>query len=682
MPIRIKILLILLLTTIPPILFLRYNSMQSMNTLAEKVETRTEKILLTNINTSLLRIVEDHARLLKRERQLIDAALDILVNDTTQVLETSTPPTPRIPAEAEELTPTEGETYYKTSAENNGMCMSSPSVKTKESLRLLIPTVQDFANRYPDLILWQQVRLTDSSQMFFPTRRAEATKQQCLFGELSPPSTSRGAHWSQLMHDPLYDNSIFTASQNIYKNDVRIGTVTIAVPVGVLLRDPGHLASLSPNVTSYLVYINSEDGELVTVATRIPGEKEGKWFASPEKDINLDKEAATEVTSNILLGTPNLMSTSIDGVEKIVAYAPLGIGGTALMISVPRIDIVQDATKETDVIREIFTRQMNTSHLLLSATVLLLGCMAVILSISLSKSIHKLVQAVREVSAGNFSIRVPNVGKDEIGELGKAINEMVPSLEENVQIKSSLQLASEVQRSLLPKEIPSPPRYDLAGASYYCAETGGDYFDFISCASGSASHLVMAVGDVVGHGIPAALLMATARAYLRSCANNDFNLSEITRKTNELVVCDTYGTGQFMTLFLASLDTFTNTLSWTRAGHDSAMVYRRSESTFIEFKGIGSTALGVTYASRYQENIERLRAGDIVVIATDGIWEARSPEGNMFGKELMKTVIRNNANLSSKKLIEKLYVTALEFTRTTELEDDFTCIVIKYEGKN
>lgn len=320
---------------------------------------------------------------------------------------------------------------------------------------------------------------------------------------------------------------------------------------------------------------------------------------------------------------------------------------------------------------------METLQLLLAGTLLILGLLTIILSISLSKSIHKLVDVVREVAAGNFSARVDRLGKDEIGELGRAINEMVPSLEENVHLKNSLQLASVVQRSLLPQEAPSPASYDIAGASYYCAETGGDYYDFISCASGSASELVMAVGDVVGHGVPAALLMATARAYLRSCTRNDFSLSEITRKTNELVVCDTFGTGQFMTLYLASLDTFTNTLTWTRAGHDAAMVYRESTGDFTEFKGDGGTALGVTKEAAYPENTERLEAGDIVVIATDGIWEARSQEGTMFGKESIKRIISENRTMPAEELIKKLYSSALNFAQQSSLEDDFTCIIIK-----
>jgi sigma-B regulation protein RsbU (phosphoserine phosphatase) len=682
MPIRIKILIILLLTTVPPILFLRATSMQSMNKLAENVETRTEAILLNNINRSLLRIVEDHARLLKRETQLIDAALGILARDASIALASQSQSAKNTLSKKRKAPLVRGLGYREDMVDSSGLCMYSPSPKTKDNFKLLLPTVEKFANRYPDLILWQQIRLLDNSQLFLPTKKVAASVEQCLFGELAPPSIKEGTSWSQPIHDPLFKNSIFTATRNVYSKGIKIGVVTIAVPIRTLLRDPGHLSKISPNVKSYLVSTNAEGDGLVIFAVRTQEEQDGRWFTSPKNKLELDKESIRQISGNIVHEKASLLSATVNDENLLIAYAPLGIGEVTLLITVPRIDIVDDASKETDVIRAIFSKQMDTSHLLLSGTLLLLGIIAIILSISLSKSIHKLVHAVREVSAGNFSVRIRNVGQDEIGELGRAINEMVPTLEENVHLKSSLQLASVVQKSLLPKEAPSPASYDIAGASYYCADTGGDYYDFIACASGSASQLTMAVGDVVGHGIPAALLMATARAYLRSCAKNDFILSEVTRKTNELVVCDTYGSGQFMTLFLASLDTVNNTLTWTRAGHDAAMVYRGSESHFIEFKGIGSTALGVTHESIYAENIEQLFPGDIIVIATDGIWEARSPEGKMFGKELMQTIIRNNLSLSAEKLIEKLHISALDFAKRSSLEDDFTCIVIKFRNNN
>lgn len=677
MPIRIKILIILLLTTIPPALFLRVNSMQSMNQLAENVESRTETILLNNITMLLQRVAEGQAHLLKREGQLINTVLSIIANDASIALSSS-------PQSAKKSTILSMQEMgsRKGMVDSGERCMFSSSAKTKENFKLLLPSLKEFSDLYPELILWQRVILLDNSQLFFPTKKAEHSEDQCLVGDPPLPAVAGETSWSQPIHDPLFKRSIFTATQNIYSKGTKIGSVTIAVPVHTLLRDPGSLSKFSPNIKSYLVDATAEDDELVIFAVRSQKDQGGRWFTPPENKLALDKKAFKQISGDVVLGKAGLLSATVNDDNLLIAYAPLKIGGATLLITVPRIDIVDDASKETDIIRAIFSKQMDTSHLLLSGTLLLLGVIAIILSISLSKSIYKLVHAVRAVSAGDFSVRLRNVGQDEIGELGRAINEMVPTLEENVQLKSSLQLASVVQKSLLPKETPAPASFDIAGASYYCTETGGDYYDFISCASGSASRLTLAVGDVVGHGIPAALLMATARAYLRSCAKNDFTLSEVTRKTNELVVCDTYGSGQFMTLFLASLDTLTNTLTWTRAGHDAAIVYRGSESRFIEFKGIGSTALGVTYDARYTENTEQLFPEDIVVIATDGIWEARSPEGVMFGKELMQTIIRDNISLSAEKLIEKLHTCALDFTKSSSLEDDFTCLIIKFRNKN
>lgn len=172
MPIRIKILLILLLTIIPPILFLRVTSIESMNQLAKKVETRTENLLLQNISKSLQRIVHDHARLLKRESQLINAALDILANDAASAISSSQVPVRKSVADQKVMPSMRKKKHHKEMMKRGGLCLFSPSKRIKDDLSLLIPILEELAERYPDLILWQQVRLLDNSQLFFPTKKA------------------------------------------------------------------------------------------------------------------------------------------------------------------------------------------------------------------------------------------------------------------------------------------------------------------------------------------------------------------------------------------------------------------------------------------------------------------------------------------------------------------------------
>ena len=677
MPIRTKILLIILLLSVPPILFLRMSGMQSMDELISRVQTHSVNLLLDSQSRSLQRIVEDHVILLKRERQLIESALEALAASTANALETNDFSATLSILLKKQPPPMHG-SMRRMMRRSNDFYIFSPSPQIEESLAVVSPLMREFSDKYPELILWQEIQLADNSQLFYSTSKKEVTESQ--HNAHSMMSTS-GKHsvWSMPMQDMMFNTSIFTASQVItLSNGVIAGIATIAVPVKNILRDPGNLFVVSSNITSYIIQANSQDNTLLILAMRKLSEREGKWYVVPDDVLKVSKEASSRISKDILDGRSGAWVTEIKGVQYLATFAPFERGNSALLITIPRADIMKVASKEKDVIRYIFSNQIDISLLLLGVTIFLICIAAAYFSHSLSKNIHKLVECVREIGKGNFSTRIPDVGKDEIGELGAALNEMVPALEENVHLKSSLQLASEVQKNLLPKDTPQLDLYDIAGASYYCAETGGDYFDFISCAPEHESSTIhMAVGDVVGHGVSAALLMATARAYLRSSAKTGCSLAKITSEANELLVYDTFGTGQFVTLFLASLNTMTGTFKWTRAGHDAAIMYRNSSESFEYIKGTGATALGVVPNTSYAENSTTLESGDILLIATDGIWECMSPEGTMFGKQRIESIIYENRSLSSSELIKKLYSEVLEFSQQPSLEDDFTCILIK-----
>ncbi|MEZ6852747.1 PP2C family protein-serine/threonine phosphatase [Halodesulfovibrio aestuarii] len=679
MSIRTKILFIILLLSIPPILFLRISGMRSLDILVSQVQTRTSNLLMNNQSQSLQRIVEDHARLLKRERQLISAALDVLVTKTAKALDIeyfSKVLSLQSPKSDSRI---HGSMHGHMMHKKNGVFLFSPTPAIKNSLAIIPPIMRNFSNKYSDLILWQEILLADNSQIFYSTDQTNGTAMPPLINSTMAKEKGSSAVWSMPMHDKRFNASIFTASQSIIlSNGAIVGTATIAIPVKTLLRDPGHLSAISDNIISYIIKADAQEKTLIILAKRNMGEKEGKWFTVPKDMLNVPEGTIDHISKDILNGKSGSWVTEINGKKHLATYASFGIDNSALLITVPIADIIRAASKEKEVVRSLFSKQLSISQYLFGITLFFVCIAAVYFSHSLSKNIYKLVQGVRQIAKGDFSIRIANVGKDEIGELGAALNEMIPALEENVQLKTSLQLASEVQQRLLPQKAPQQASYDIAGASYYCAETGGDYFDFITpCVPKKSSGLLMAVGDVVGHGIPAALLMATARAYLRSSANHDISLSKITQMANDLVVCDTYGTGQFMTLFLSSLDTLRNTFTWTRAGHDAAIIYRRQQASFEKVKGKGATALGITSNAEYAENAISIHQGDILVIATDGIWECTAPDGTMFGKERMKNIIEQSKELSSQQIIDTLYIAALNYTEQSSLEDDFTCIVIQ-----
>ena len=184
---------------------------------------------------------------------------------------------------------------------------------------------------------------------------------------------------------------------------------------------------------------------------------------------------------------------------------------------VPKVDIVAEAVSMEIYVHERIGKQILITGVILVGFVLAIIVLAFILSRSVTENISKLVAAARRVASGDFATRVRIHSRDEIGELGRTFNNMVPALEDRVRMKQALDVAMEVQQNLLPTENPSLQGYDVSGVSMYCDQTGGDYYDYFPLPNGK---LGITVADACGHGVGAAMLMTTVRAFLISAVGN------------------------------------------------------------------------------------------------------------------------------------------------------------------
>jgi len=266
---------------------------------------------------------------------------------------------------------------------------------------------------------------------------------------------------------------------------------------------------------------------------------------------------------------------------------------------------------------------------------------------------------------------------DEIGYTGDVVNEMTEGLRERERMRQSLELAMEIQRNLLPQANPKIKGVDIAGASIYCDETGGDYYDFLDMDENNQGEKVVVVGDVSGHGISSALLMTTARAFLRLRSSMPGSMSDIISDVNRQLTRDLEGTGQFMTLFYLSLDPVKRKIKWIRAGHDPALLFDPITDTFEELRGKGMV-LGVDEDQVFEEQEKSgLGAGQILVLGTDGIWEANNSKGEMFGKEAVRHIVREQAHSSALKIQEAVLGSLGSFQGDIDPEDDVTLVVIK-----
>ena len=210
-----------------------------------------------------------------------------------------------------------------------------------------------------------------------------------------------------------------------------------------------------------------------------------------------------------------------------------------------------------------------------------------LVSSNLTKPLQEITHVLRKVQHGLFETRVRVTSNDEIGYTGDVINAMTEGLIERDRIKQSLSLAKEIQQNLLPKDTLKLDGFDIAGKSEYCDETGGDYFDFIPAVGGEDQKLGVVIGDVSGHGISSALLMATVRSALRQRAFHPGSAAQIISDVNRQLVQDIEPSCEFVTLFFLIIDTASKELTWVRAGHDPAILYDPASDSFEELGGSG-----------------------------------------------------------------------------------------------
>lgn len=287
-------------------------------------------------------------------------------------------------------------------------------------------------------------------------------------------------------------------------------------------------------------------------------------------------------------------------------------------------------------------------------------------------------EASAKVASGDMETLLVYRGKDEISELIQSFNQMVEGLKHRDQMRHALNLAREVQQNLLPNNNPIIEGLDIAGKSIYCESTGGDYYDYLYEGDHTADKIDIVVGDVSDHGIQSALLMATARSALHQRWSLSDSIVHILSDVNRQLVRDVKESGHFMTLFYTEIDKQNRCIRWVNAGHDPAILYNRFNDTFDELGG-RNPPLGIDENVEYEELQRDIIKGQIIVIGTDGIWESRNSKGEMFGKDKLKEVIRENAGESAQRIVNSVINEVEQFSYPLKKEDDVTLTVIKIE---
>ncbi len=293
--------------------------------------------------------------------------------------------------------------------------------------------------------------------------------------------------------------------------------------------------------------------------------------------------------------------------------------------------------------------------------------------------------AIRAVNEGNiFQFQTKPCPADTLSQaIHSAIQKYHKIISHQQQLnsfKSSLEQASKVQQELLPKSDPDFDGFDIAGRSIWCDETGGDYYDFLYPPTNGKEKIGIVVGDVTDHGIPSALLMTTARAFLRErIQTSPTACAAIISDVNKRLVQDVEKLNLFMTMFYCELDAQEKLIRWVKAGHVPAILWTPSSADSHELLSGEGLPLGVLDEAVYKEYQKKISSGQIILIGTDGIKEAVNTSGEMFGTQRLLHLINETADQPAKKILDSVFESLDRFCHPLKADDDATLVVIKVQ---
>ena len=249
---------------------------------------------------------------------------------------------------------------------------------------------------------------------------------------------------------------------------------------------------------------------------------------------------------------------------------------------------------------------------------------------------------------------------------------LVLVLGDHILMKRDIEIAREIQRWLVPRRAPDVPGVDVAFTTRPAKTIGGDYYDAFRRPTDGP--LLIAVADVSGKSVPAAMLMATFQASLRSLASASGSLSELVGGLNQQV-CANSQNGRFTTAFLAELDPATGDLIYICAGHNPPIL-KREDGSFERLQS-DNIPLGIELKEDYKTGVTRIEPHDLLVIYTDGITEARNEEHEQFGEARLLTLLQIAGGERSALTLSNIMQNLDEFVGAAPQHDDITCLVIR-----
>ncbi len=706
MKFRTRLLILLLLTALVPLAISSLFQSTSIKHFGKHLATDTHDLLNTSAETLLHTLVNDYGLILKRDKTMALLTLEMQAQAVENRL--SSPPTePASPiyfsadyASKQRQPQDLIETPKRQRLTAAGELISIPISYSQQVIFLAtdnkgdqvrqqlsqissMPEVyQSLHQIQPDLFLWQYTALESGIHSSYPGKGGYPADYDPRQRQWYKQAVAAGKPIQLMNTDLATGILILTLAQPIYsKTGKLVGVTALDIDYRQFFADwhipEEWIDATESMLLSYHSNVPKPSMQQEVLLRKHNRTNSSDWRIPVEHEyLTIPEQQRKLIQADFATGKTAVRKVHYQGQDTIWAYGSQIKGEPFPLLIVPQQKILARASKAETTVNQQIALSLKLSALLTIAVVAIVILLAFIRARKVTEPIMQLATAAGQLADGNYDVRVDIRTSDEIQNLGNIFNNMGHSLKEREQMKQSLALAKEIQQQLLPDAAPACTNFDLAAQSIYCDETGGDYFDFIDIKNHPHQHLGIAVGDVSGHGIGSALVMATARGLLHSLAEQ--YSSEETKLIGALNrhLCHDTANAHFMTLFYGILDPNNRSLSWVSAGHAPTFLYR-TNGTISELHSSG-IPLGILEDSHYEiEPLLKFNSGDILLIGTDGIWESQNMDGEMFGTERVHDILIKFSGSSADTISTQLLAALSNFTGEHSQDDDITLMVIK-----
>lgn len=703
MKLRWKYFIVLLLASLTPMLAVTLISQNASKKLGESISSQTQEVLMETVRREIVSATENYAIITSRSKSALEFALAALVREASITQSLPVPEATKVyfstdfenPAMApEDLAPSSvhmqimqdgGLQPKQVSHKHPNFLIApgvDPSAASDDILRLtrLTPALAAIAKEMKGTLLWLYASTESGIHISYPGHGGYPEgydPRQRRWYTLA--KKKQKMTWGPPIIDATTGQLTFTVSAPFYNsNDVMVGVAAIDVLIpNVLLKDLIS-AQWSKRMKSFLVGQSLPDAkgerELWVLSQEEQDYAAGYKGSHPKGGLFFDvrRKEFSELVPLFAEKQSGSFELPYQGEDSFWAFASI-FSDLHFVIIAPKA-MVMELPEEVGQRFSSYTRgQKLNSIIAVIIVIVMVSGLALFFSRLTTRNLMSIVYGFKRLGRGDLSARLDLRFNDERDLIVTTFNQIIPRLRDHLRMSQTLGLAKDVQQSLLPSDDPQLRGFDIAGASLYCEETGGDYYDFIPI---SKDRLAVVVGDVSGHGVSSALLMATARALVMQRTALPGPTAGIINDVNRHLSLDTSDSGNFMTFFYCELTAGQREVRWVRAGHDPALLYDPQRDRFDELKGRG-LALGLDDGFEYEEYRRNLMPAQIVLIGTDGIWEMRDKRGEMFGKRRLKAMIRSHQSSTAKEIIVAITESLNQFRGDRAQEDDVTMVVIK-----